>query len=1671
MNKSFKVKSNCVQGHAEEFGTSSTRFSPRRYSVGSLDSQLEYISSTHIHYNKIIRSYAEYFDDDYRVEIINNYMDNVLLMRDEWDIHLVCIRTFNENDNIFDPQFGLESVYSANFALDTLAKFAGVNVPDLVVREIEGVILLLTNLSQQTTLTGVLSAIGLHIRYYSQKSLTHTILDYVSELLNDFTTQSGDESMQPDWLSCLRDVRQNWQLCRHNRAFKQISKIIGIFVVLGLCKASDVEFSLGRFKVFEPNLFDKHANAWDLADAMFETVTFFAESMYLSFKTKSFKPLLINDHSALEMDEEFARIKAWWDLVKVGNLNRFSGMSDQEFERRLNTLTTNLKNLSLSLKGLDKKLVMDNFSKCLVMQNDFVTMKISSGVRHSPFAIELFGESSQGKTTLGDQLLDALLVSANLPTEKNYRAAYNAGDKYMSNWTSDKVVLLFDDCSNEKSNFVERPPTRAILDVCNNQMYYANKAELEAKGKCFVEPWIVVATTNKKDLDAGLYSNCPYSIQRRMLCYTVNVKPEFRKVVDGVNCGIDSTKVREFYTKDGVYTAPAFDDIWLVTIEEAVKPSSLHLVATYKPVTWRGKEMVNVPMSTVIQFSIEAFQDHRKNQEAILSGMVGRCDNLQRCSDTCVHIKGNCPIHNVLVNDDEIVVNDIDVVDRLMTYECTNPLCQRNHRTHEHVVECQKRYDSQFGFETVKSVRKLYSEATDKIFSFGDLERRIDSKASEILYLKGSSLLQQFAWVKCVPHVYIEHPYFREFCLWFYKDDLVEDFRKSVVSLWTMIFLLSLISLFIWWPLIIFVLFIGSSIQKRLYDYVEDQLFERLSTMNMQVHPIVRKYRDECAKYICGAFVGVASIYAIAKAYKAFKAHQPQGSLEPKTREEVEERDAETNVWTQVVKRPLPSNNISATVNADVLEKQIMKNLVYGSIYHDDKVAMLNALFLKSNVVVIPTHYFLYYGKSLNCTFRKAFPDKSGGKFACRIEYACSVNIPNTDISLCYCPNGGSFTNLIKHFPSQADYSTPFRLIYRKKDGETIHAKGYLDTEQCTTYMDFIGGVYKKLSINTFDGMCGAVCISDNIGSTICGIHVGGKANTPSGCCAIFTQSMINDAIDVLKTFEGVTLSGDGGNFRPEVLGVSMLTDDDVHVKSPLNYMPQDSQVEYFGSCIGRTIMKSDVKVTPISEAIMDVCGVPNQYCAPKMNPDWYAWQTCLANLANPALPYEYSLLKVAVEDYKSELIPIFKMDMWNDARPLTDHENLCGIPGKKFMDAIKLDTSIGYPLAGPKRKFVTELEPTEDKPNNRILDDEIIKEIQYCEDCYRRGERAYPIAKACKKDEILTKDKCRIFYGNALSLTWLIRKYYLPILRVLQMNPLVSECAVGINSHGPEWEEFHRHVTKFGMDRLFGGDYGKYDQKIPSQLILAALRIMIDFARECDYTDEDLKIMEAMTGDIVYAVIAFNGDLIGLTEGTHISGNSLTVVINGICGSLNLRCCYYKQHPPQDGVIRPFRKYVKAMTYGDDNIGSISPEEEKFTIKNISEFLGEYGQIYTMPDKESELLDYLPEDEFEFLKRKSVYHPELGVHIGALLEKSIFKSLHCFMRPKGSELTEEHACAINIDGALREWFNHGPEVYEMRRKQMKEVANKCNLSHLCFNLDKTYQNCVDEWIEKYGPR
>jgi hypothetical protein len=1592
----------------------------------------------------------------------------------------------------FEPHMGFAEMSIGMDILNKLSGIHNINLTDRVLSQIETIIALFVALQYCETAASFSSTLFLYLRTHVNKSVVVQIHEYLFDVLSPMAPHSSQYIARPAWLEFARNVKDNWALCKDNRVFKQFSKLMGVVVVLNLCEASSVTFDIKGYKIFEPSLEIIHGGALDIIDAALSTVTFFIEAMYNCFVHRSFKPLLMGDTALMEMDDEYATIINWWELVKNGNLMRVANTSDAEFDRRLETLTSKIKVLMQSLKGFEKKITSDKFTRLLGIKNDFITRKISSGVRRAPFCVEFFGSSSQGKTTCAEQMIIALLASADLPTDRTYWAAFNASDKYMSNWSTDKLVLQFDDVANTKSQFVEVSPTQHIINICNNQPYYANMADLSSKGKIFVEPELVTATTNVKDLDARLYSNCPYSIQRRMhVVITVEAKEEFQLIVDGKPQGIDGNKVAAKYTTNGVYKQPTFDDIWLLTLERAVQPIALSVGADYKVIVHNGKPLQNISFMEATNFLIMEFASHRAAQYNIIRGMCSRDKDVERCNEGgCIYIKRMCPIHNVVphfgdeicgvisnvpstlgsIMDNQLKLVETGVVKTMLfcgayaARRCDiykflpSWIVQNDIVQNWYILNNREELQKQYLWCTIKLwLYHLFAFIflfilTDALFGLPQLSVPLISLSLTVFQMElGDKIANKKKQELLDRNSVVE---IDNYSTLMFKGEVCMYILFALISLAVFylsdgffIFLLNFVSALIF--------MVGCFIT--FYAYFARR--ERLALYNQHTFkPAVERVRDDVTKYVTSSVMVLGGLYLLAKCYKAWKGIQPQGSLEPKTSQEIHNRDKEINVWSGVVKRPLPITPVSKTVTHQTLIDIVDRNLLYGTIEGDKGNMMVNGLFIDSNIVVIPNHYFVK--DEMKATFRKSNPEDCGGKFNTLISIENSVLIPDTDYRMCYVYNGGSFRSLIKHFPLDLLPDHPFSMIYRMKDGQLIKAVGFAKTGQVHNGIKhFIGGDYNKLSIDTFHGMCGATAISDTHGCVIAGLHLGGIQGTPRGCYGALTQSMLVTAIQQLRD-KGLIKTGSGELFVEKILDKQILTHKDIHHKSPIKFLPQDSQITFHGTCVGASSSFSSVEVTPISHIVMDVCGVPNKWGPPKMRPEYYGWQTCLSNMSHPGDNFPQQLLNKAIKDFEEPLLELIKSDMYADIEPLNDKENVMGRLGCKFIDAIKLSTSIGYPLGGCKRNHIVE--------HDEVIDftPEIWEEIDRCLACYRRGERAFPIAKAVKKDEVVSKDKCRIFYGNPIALTFLIRRYYLPLIRFLQLNPLLSECAVGVNCHGPEWEQLHQHMLKYSdeqLRRLIGGDYSKYDQKLPSQLILSALSILNKLARARGYSEADMLIMESMAGDIVYAVIAFNGDLISLTSGAHISGNSLTVIINGICGSLNARLFWYSL----DKNI-PFREAVAFMTYGDDNLGSVSEEHIEFNILKFSEFLAKYGQIYTMPDKETELTEWLKPDDFEFLKRKSVYNSDLGLHLGALVENSIFKSLHCYLREKGSPNTKEMACALNIDGALREWFNHGKVIYEARRTQMRDVANQANISHMCSELDLTYEDRLQIWRNTY---
>lgn len=605
--------------------------------------------------------------------------------------------------------------------------------------------------------------------------------------------------------------------------------------------------------------------------------------------------------------------------------------------------------------------------------------------------------------------------------------------------------------------------------------------------------------------------------------------------------------------------------------------------------------------------------------------------------------------------------------------------------------------------------------------------------------------------------------------------------------------------------------------------------------------------------------------------------------------------------------------------------------------------------------------------------------------------------------------------------------------------------------------------------------MCGAVVIGAFAKTPICGIHLRGITGTPSGKALTVTRSELLCALE--KAHEKVSSfpSHDAGTFPTTRYDKQVIRARDFHPNSPLNYLPPGSNVEYFGRNDDRSsYTQSQVKTTPISDIVREVTGVPRQHGPPQFHAK-RMWQASLVHSANPSPGVEPSLLDKAVLDYTSRILKTLKSDKFSglakaELKPLTQMESLCGRDATRFIDPMKRNTSKGFPLSGPKSDMITLLNPDDypDHASPAECDKMILDECHKMEETLANGDRCYAIFKACVKDEPtkLGKDKVRVFDAADWAFQLVVRKYYLPLARLLSLFPLDSECAVGINAHGPEWDEIAKHMVKHGTDRVFAGDYSKYDLRMAAQLMKAAFKCLIDVGVQCGhYNSRDVAIMKGVATEICYSCVSYNGDVL-IHSGSNPSGQNMTVYINCIVNSLLMRCAYFHLHPKNVAVPKPFRHACSVMTYGDDFKGSVHESYSWFNHVSYANFLGERGMVLTMPDKESEPIPFMDDANADFLKRRNCYNEETGLIHGVLDEDSIFKSLHTVLYSKA--ISPEDQCAQNIDGALREWWHYGREKYDMRRDQMRSVASKANISHLCGGLEITYDEHLESFKEKY---
>lgn len=1512
----------------------------------------------------------------------------------------------------------------------------------------------------------VASQILLSIRAMTKGSVTEAILRQMNTVewckklfgFNMFEQQTG-EPEKANWLHCIPTLRENWDAVRNAPLFGKVSSMITVAASIGLCSITNLKWSVQGVDLFRVGTIKKHHTAVDLVGAILDTIVCFIEGGYECFRTGSFKPLLFTNDDSKELDALYFPLIELHEHAMVFNLHEkpvtirgeVRTISELEYSQLLDEALELADRAYKSAKGTWQQGYLEKRKEVLHKNRAaYQAKRIDGSMRFAPFTVFIWGESGVGKSTVAQVMMADCLAASGVDPDPRGTAIIKESDKFDSSLKGDTVGIFFDDMGNTKKEFLDKAPTERLIDINNNMITYANKADLHEKGKVEIRPRVFVITSNAPLADHGNNGSIkPFSIVRRAdIHIEVFAKDEYALP----DKRLDSKKALRDFSGESLV-----NDVWKLDLyvprERKYGGNNSHLISA------DGKtEKLTVGIHTALKRITAMCVQHFENQKKLISKGEGLVASRKYC-ETCLRAHDICSC----ALDQELAEFQID------------PISEQ--KKVKHIRRCETCWQS----PCVCDVDIDVDESLDDLKKMGLIAEEDEEQVSrEETFEFVTSQFEAMGtrtnnFLSALPNWLFMNSLVRSCFLAIHAREFVAFERTirwatlmSLTTIWcaTMSSACFNVAIVAIGELFIHILFYFAMLAKWRDDKFE-QLAQRRD-LTMDIFASIR--RSKMFQFF--SFCVLAKVlYNFTNLFRAAVAVH-QSALAPTNVEEIDKRDKEENPWAQAIAAELHVNDRAATMTHEQVVAKISQNLLHGTFVENDFQQSCDVLALGGNVFLMPYHLFRNR-KDMKALLTRKDPSLLNSTFRAIVSTSHIIPIQGKDLCVVYIASGGVFADIKHLFPDTITASGSATFLYKEKSGELRQSSIRLTY---TRNSESGGpGFFYDLPYDTFTGLCMGTAVAKYARHCIACVHLRGVPNTPKGKGLIVTRGEIENAIHTANhTWKGAFPSTVNGNFPVKRYEKQVLTSQDIHPNSPVNYLPMGSNVEYVGQGGSRVShTKSKVRVTPISNVVAEVTGIEREHGAPKFHRT-RMWQASLAHSANPSAGIEGSLLVKAYEDYVSHLIdkfsqPDFKDFVRRELTPLTEMETLCGKDGKRFIDAMKKGTSKGFPLSGPKRDMIELLDPL-DFPGFQCpakADSMIVSEMEKMEETLAMGERCYSIFKACVKDEPtkLTKDKVRVFQAADWATQMLVRKYFLPLARILSLFPLDSECAVGVNAQGPEWDQLAKHMCKFGADRILAGDYSKYDLRMPAQLINGAFAALIEIAQRCGrYSKRDLTIMRGISTEIAYSCVAYNGDLI-IHKGSNPSGQNLTVYINCIVNSLQLRCAYFHLWPTTSKPL-PFREVVSIMTYGDDVKGSVRNGYDWFNHISYAQFLRERDMVFTMPDKESTPTMYMRDCDADFLKRHNIFNEDTGMIHGALDETSIFKSLHTVLESKVVSLEDQSIS--NIDGALREWWQHGRDVYELRRKQMKEVAFRCGLTDSCHMLNESYEDRLVHFRHRY---
>jgi uncharacterized glyoxalase superfamily protein PhnB len=879
--------------------------------------------------------------------------------------------------------------------------------------------------------------------------------------------------------------------------------------------------------------------------------------------------------------------------------------------------------------------------------------------------------------------------------------------------------------------------------------------------------------------------------------------------------------------------------------------------------------------------------------------------------------------------------------------------------------------------------------------------------------------------------------------------------------------------------------------------YIHDKLKQVKKYSMMVVQPLINH------KYLIGAGVLVAAIALI-------RNMRPRASLIGKIvtqacqdEDYVPPADAEPrlNVYVTPHLEPVKHKHSMKTMTHEQMVGVVKAQLAHARFtYGGGNVATCNAFPYRGNTWVVPCHMMM---RGVTQVEIVRAPGALNNNRVCKITEGCWRRVEGTDLALVTLVTVGEVLNTSEYYMPTSDppRNQAVSWVFKEKSlevkEEAFNASiGVISVPDPVTQDVYTYTAWQyKLPYPTQAGFCMAPLIAKGKVPYIVGFHTAGRTGEVQGIASFVSDLQLNKAYGELFSraigdFENINVQvASQGDMKLEYAEYGIKLLGVIHEKSPLNFQMEGGHIEIYGAHSGdRRTIKSRCTKTVVSDAVTEEFGVSPMHGKPQGMNTFWPWHNDLETVLKVD-QLDPKFLGVAYADVEVRYTDFFKNlsdEKKASIRPLGHTATLSGVDGVFGIDAMKLSTSMGWPYCKPKNKFIVPSDKQVEGITRPLeIDEKIMENIERLSAEMKTGHRAYLPFRMNLKDEPckLNKKKVRTFGGGCIEMLYLLRKYFLPIVKVMMDNPAFFSCAVGINATSKEWTILAEHLKKHGLERCMNGDYAKFDSRMMNQMVLLAFTLLITCAWICGYSDEDLMLMTTLATEVAHALVEYNGEYV-LFHSQNLSGHALTVFINNIVNVLYMAYAYYElahyaanrtielkyedelmdylykegwtESEVEDllqGLLPPsgplelgsFGDHVSLMCYGDDNNMSVSPECTWFNHTLVAFSLSRAGVKYTMADKEAKSVPFIHFNDTTFLKRGFVWSEKLQNYLAPLDMDSLYKTLHvCIKSTVIDEMEQGRDAVLAVN---RELFFHGKEVFDEMHAKLERVVEKTGLS------------------------